>query len=84
VHSKGEERKVIRAKDAATDADPATEDPIPSQGMPLTGYAPWGASQAKRPLRSALSSIQALQALSKHCKRCAPCRGLVLKSVLLQ
>jgi hypothetical protein len=27
--SKGRERKVIRAKDAATDADPATEDPIP-------------------------------------------------------
>jgi hypothetical protein len=27
--SKGEERKVIRAEDAATDVDPATEDPIP-------------------------------------------------------
>jgi hypothetical protein len=25
----GTERKVIRAKDAAADADPATEDPIP-------------------------------------------------------
>jgi hypothetical protein len=59
--SKGRERKVIRAKDTATDADPATEDPrspghatnrhclAPGapQGMPLTGIAPWG----QRPLR---------------------------------
>jgi hypothetical protein len=35
--SKGRERKVIRAKDAATDADPATEDPIPR-----ACHSPWG------------------------------------------
>jgi hypothetical protein len=61
--SKGRERRVIRAKDAAAATDAATEDPRSDpQGMPLTGNAPWGTTQGmpltgiapwgQRPLRS--------------------------------
>jgi hypothetical protein len=41
--SKGLERKVIRARDADADADPATEDPIP-RACRYPALAPPGAS----------------------------------------
>jgi hypothetical protein len=59
--SKGEERKVIRAQDAATDADPATEDPIPRHA-------------GKRPLRSARLRPYRTQPTNTGAAQAAVCR----------